>query len=129
MVRFIPIVLPADALLRQFGHGKLGVPAVVSHVTVLRVELCVFEAVTAHFGVLVVDGVDEDKDDGDTDHRDCHQAGYEGQIVLWNEIKTGSTSGLGMLKNKLPGSPFLSCHFQFTSHMHFSGKFASTMQV
>lgn len=87
MVLFIPIVL------RQLGHGKLGVPAIVSHVTVLGVELWVFEAVTAHFGVLVVDGVDEDKDDGDSDDRDCHQSGDEGKIVLWNEIKQEARQG------------------------------------
>lgn len=87
MVLFIPIVL------RQFGHGKLGVPAVVSHVTVLGAELWVFEAVMAHFGVLVVDGVEEDKDDGDSDDRDCHQSGYEGKIVLWNEIKQEARQG------------------------------------
>lgn len=59
----------------------------MSHVTILGVELWVFEAIAAHFGVLVVDGVEEDKDNGDSHHRDCHKSGYEGKIVLWNEIK------------------------------------------
>lgn len=56
----------------------------------------------AHFGVLVVDGVDEYKDDGDNDHRDCHESCYEGKVVLWNETKQEICQYLRNLKEKLP---------------------------
>lgn len=67
----------------------------MSHVTVLGVELWVFETVMAHFGVLVVDGVDEYKGDRDNDHRDCQESRDEGKIVLWNETKQKAPQDLG----------------------------------
>lgn len=76
-----PSGLP-DALLGQLGHGELGLPAVVSHVAILGAELWLFQVVMAHFGVLVVDGVDEYEDDGDHDDRERHQSRDEGKIVL-----------------------------------------------
>lgn len=72
----------------------------MSHVTILGVELWVFETVMAHFGVLVVDGVDKYKDDRDNDHRDCHESRYEGKIVLWNESKQKTCQDLGNLGKK-----------------------------
>lgn len=45
----------STALLRQFGHRKLHVPAVVRHISVVVVKFRVFKAVAAHFGVLVID--------------------------------------------------------------------------
>lgn len=54
----------------------------MSYVAVVGAEFGVLQAVAAHLGVLVVDGVDEDEDDGDADHGDGHEPGYEGQVVL-----------------------------------------------
>ena len=83
----IPPVLSTDAALRQFGHWKLHVPAVVSHVAIVGAEFWVFKTVATHLGVFVVDGVDEDKDDGDDNHCDSHKSSYEGKVVLCNETK------------------------------------------
>lgn len=52
----------------------------------------------AHFGVLVVDGVDEYKNDGDNNHRDCYESRYEGKIVFWNESKQKICQDLRNLK-------------------------------
>lgn len=76
----------SDALLRQFGHRKLHVPTVVGHVTVVGAEFRVFETVAAHPGVLVIDGVDEEEDDGDGDHRDGHESSDERKVVLCKGI-------------------------------------------
>lgn len=57
----------------------------MSYVAVVGAEFGVFKAVAAHFGVLVVDGVNEDEDDGDADDRDGHEPSYEGKIVLCKE--------------------------------------------
>lgn len=73
--------------LRQFGHRKLHVPAVVSHVAIVGTEFGIFKIVPAHLGVLVVDGVDEEEDDGDGNNSDSHKSSYEGKVVLCNEIK------------------------------------------
>lgn len=75
-------MLSTDVLLRQFGHGKLQVPAGVSHIAIVGVEFRVFKAVAAHSGVLVVDRVDEEEDDGDGNYCDRHKSGYEGKVVL-----------------------------------------------
>lgn len=90
----------------------------MSNVAILGVELWVFEAVTAYFGVLVVDGIDEDEDDGDGDHRDGHQSGYEGKIVLWNEVKQETCQGLAVLKKNVRKCMclYLSC-FVTSSHL------------
>lgn len=56
-------VLSTDALLRQLGHRKLQVPAIMSHVASVGAEFRVLETVAAHLGVLVVDRVDEEEDD------------------------------------------------------------------
>ena len=66
----------------QFRHRKLRLPAVVSHIAVLVAEFRVFNTVAAHFGVLVVDWVDEDKDDGNDNYCDCHKSSNDGKVVL-----------------------------------------------
>ena len=71
--------------LRQFSHRKLHVPAVVSDVTGLGAESGVFKAVATHPGVLVVDRVDEDEDNGDCNDGDRHKSSYEGQVILCKE--------------------------------------------
>ena len=71
--------------LGQLGHRKLRVPAVVCYVAVQNAGFGVLETVAAHLGVLVVDGVEENKDGRDYENRCGHKAGYEGQIVLWDE--------------------------------------------
>lgn len=76
-------VLSTDALLRQFGHRQRQVPAGVSHVPVVSAEFGVFQTVAPHLGVLVVDGVDEEEDDGDGHYGDSHKSGDEGQVVLF----------------------------------------------
>lgn len=76
-------VLSTDTLLRQFGHRKLHVPAVVSYVGIVGVEFGVFKTVVAHPGVLVVDRVDEDENDGDGNYCDSHKSSYEGKVVLF----------------------------------------------
>lgn len=80
-------VLSTHDSLRQFGHRKLHVPAVVSHVAIVGAEFGVFKIVSAHLSVLVVDGVDEEEDDGDGNNSDSHKSSYEGEVVLCNEIK------------------------------------------
>lgn len=71
-------MLCTDVLLRQLGHGELQVAVAVSYVPIMHAEFGVFKAVLAHLGVLVVDGVDEEEDDGDGYHRDSHKASDEG---------------------------------------------------
>lgn len=71
-------VLSTDVLLRQFGHRQRHVPAVVRHVPVVCAEFGVFQTVAAHLGVLVVDGVDEEEDDGDGHYGDSHKSSDEG---------------------------------------------------
>lgn len=87
-----------DELLRQFGHRKLQVPAGVSHVAIVGLEFRVFKTVAAHSGVLVVDRVDEEEDDGDDNYCDRHKSGYEGKVVLCNENQTGNISVLRNFK-------------------------------
>lgn len=48
-------MLFTNVLLRQFGHRKLHVPAVVGYIATVGVEFGVFKTVAAHPGVLVVD--------------------------------------------------------------------------
>lgn len=69
--------LRSQQMLRQFGHGKLQVPAVMSHIAIVSAELGVFKTVAAHLGVLVVDRVDEEEDDGDGHYCDSHESCYE----------------------------------------------------
>ncbi len=69
----------------QFGHRKLQV--VVSYIAIVDVGFGVFKIVAPHLGVLVVDWVDEEKDDRDGDDCDSHKSSYEGKVVLCNEIK------------------------------------------
>lgn len=76
-----------DVLLRQFGHRKLQVPVIVSHIAIMGAGFRVFKTVVAHFGVLVVDWVDEDEDAGDDNYGDCHKSSYEGKVVHCNKIK------------------------------------------
>lgn len=59
----------------------------MSHVAIVGAEFGVFKTVAAHFGVLVVDRVDEHEDDGDDDDRHRHEAGNEGKVVLCNTMK------------------------------------------
>lgn len=80
-------VLSTDALLRQFGHRKLQVPAVVSHISIVGAEFRVFKIVAPHPGVLVVDRVDEDEYDWDGNYCDSHKSSYEGKVVLCNDTK------------------------------------------
>lgn len=87
-MRLIQSASPGRPVLRQFGHRKLHVPAVVGYVATGGVELGVFKTVTAHLGVLVVDRVDEEEDDGDGDYCDRHESSYEGKVVLCQEINT-----------------------------------------
>lgn len=81
-------VLLSLALLIQFCHRKLRVPAIVSHIAVVVAEFRVFNTVAAHFGVLVVDRVDEDEDDGGDNYCDRHKSGYDGKVVLCNKNQT-----------------------------------------
>ena len=53
------------------------------YVAVQSAELGVLQAVAAHLCVLVVDGVEENEDGRDYEHRGGHEAGYEGQVVHW----------------------------------------------
>lgn len=64
----------------------------MGHVAVVSVvEFDVFQTVAPHFGVLVVDGVDEGEDDGDDDDHYRHKACDEGKVVLCNiKKKTGN---------------------------------------
>lgn len=80
-------MLSTDVPLRQFSHRKLHVPAVVGDVATGGVQFGVFKTVAAHLGVLVVDGVDEEEDDGDGNYCDGHESSYEGKVVLCNDIK------------------------------------------
>lgn len=57
----------------------------MSYIAIVGAEFGVFKTVTAHLGVLVVDGVDEDEDDGDDHYCDGHKSSYEGQVVLCNK--------------------------------------------
>lgn len=50
----------------------------MSHVAIVSAEFGVFETVAAHLGVLVVDGVDEEEDDGDGHDGDSHKSSDEG---------------------------------------------------
>lgn len=72
----------SDVLLRQFGHRQLHVPPVVGYVAAGGVDFGVFKTVAAHLGVLVVDRVDEEEDDGDGDDCDSHESSDEGKVVL-----------------------------------------------
>lgn len=71
--------------LGQFGHGELRVPAIVSHIPIVGAEFGVFKAVAAHLGVLVVDGVNEDENDGDDYHGESHKSSDERKVVLCEE--------------------------------------------
>lgn len=63
----------------------------MSHVAIVGAEFRVFKTVASHSGVLVVDWVDEEEDDGDGNNCDCHKSSYEGKVVLCNEIdQTGN---------------------------------------
>ncbi len=104
-------VLSADVLLRQFGHRKLHVPAVVSYVAIVGAESGIFKTVAPHLGVLVVDWVDEEKDDRDGDDCDSHKSSYEGKVVLCNEIKQATYFKEFQNKLRYKVSPFLSCLF------------------
>lgn len=72
-----------DVLLRQFSHRKLQVPAVVSNIAIVGVQSGVFQTVAPHLGVLVVNGVDEEKNDGNDNYCDSHKSSNEGQVVLF----------------------------------------------
>lgn len=69
-------------MLWQFGHWKLGVPAVVSYIPSVVAEPGVLKAVAAHLGVFVVDRVDEEEDDRDGNYSDGHKSCYQRQVVL-----------------------------------------------
>lgn len=73
----LSILYSTDVPLRQFGHRKLQIPAVVSYIAIVGVgEFGVFKTVAAHPGVLVVDWVDEEEDDGDGNYCDSHKSSY-----------------------------------------------------
>lgn len=55
MVRGFHLKIEMDIELRQFGHGELHVPAVMSYVPIQGAEFGIFQTVAAHLGVLVVD--------------------------------------------------------------------------
>lgn len=57
------------------------------HIAVVVVEFMVFKVVAAHFGVLVIDWVDEDEDGGDDNYYERHKSSYEGKVVLCNKTK------------------------------------------
>lgn len=64
----------------------------MGHIAVVSVvEFDVFQTVAPHFGVLVVDGVDEGEDDGGDDDHDRHKACDEGKVVLCNMKKKQAT--------------------------------------
>lgn len=81
------VLLKVDVWLRQFSHRERSVlAAVLRYVAVGRAaELGLLQAVAAHLGVLVVDGVDEDEDDRDDHDHEGHEARYEGQVVLCDQ--------------------------------------------
>lgn len=59
----------------------------MSHVAIVGAEFGVFKTVEAHFGLLVVDRVYKDEDNGDDDDHHRHKAGDEGKVVLCNTMK------------------------------------------
>lgn len=64
----------------------------MSYIAVVVAELWVLEAVAAHLGVFVVDGVDEEKNDRYGDHGDSHESCYQRQVVLCKyTIQRGNT--------------------------------------
>lgn len=91
--------------LGQFGHGELRVPAVVSHVPIVGAEFGVFKAVAAHLGVLVVDGVNEDENDGNDNHCESHKSSDERKVVLCEENNAKGNENLTCI--------ILCLHFRF----------------
>lgn len=70
-----------DVLLREFLHGKTTIKTVLRYVALLHVGLGVLQAVVAHLGVCIVDGVDENEDHRSDHHGDSYKACNQGQVV------------------------------------------------
>lgn len=70
-----------DVLLGEFLHGKSTIKTVLCYVALLCVGLGILQAVAAHLGVCVVDGVDENEDHRGDHHGDSHEACNQGQVV------------------------------------------------
>lgn len=70
-----------DVLLGEFLHGKTTIKTVLCYVALLCVGLGILQAVVAHLGVCIVDGVDENENHRGDHHGDCHKACNQGQVV------------------------------------------------
>lgn len=55
--------LSKDTALREFLHRNRVVFAILCYVSILCTRLGILQAIMAHLGCFVVDGVDEDEDD------------------------------------------------------------------
>lgn len=57
----------------------------MGHVAVVGAEFRVLQTVAAHFGVLVVDWVDEEEDNRDDNDCERHKSGDKGKVILCNK--------------------------------------------
>jgi len=68
--------LRKDIGLREFLHRDTIVFAILCYVSILLTKLDILQVITAHLGLFVVDGVDEDEDDRDERHCDGNKSCY-----------------------------------------------------